>query len=496
MTAATSSLRFWCDMSMECVRRDHTPALSTGDQRGPFLTARAMGMALAALHDAHAIATGRPGLLAIPAPPALAAVGVDRADVAAAAACAQVLRLRYPNQSQQLAPAWVHWLEYFDFGAAGSAAEMAGREFGTLVHQWGVSDPAAAAADRYSPSGAPYTHAAPPSQPSQGFAGAIWGRETTRLLANHVVGFPPPPGRVAPNRVEATQHYRDDFNKVLAKGDINRTPGQPGIRTLAEEVVGIAWGYDGPPELGTPPRLYMQVVLTVLDLIEASNPGQLLPQDELAIIAGTAIAMADAGVDAWFYKYSPAHMMWRPAVGIREAMAGNGDAHPNWVPLGRPDTNGSGQGLTPDFPAYPSGHATFGAAAFQLLRLFLAEKGVATFDANGVDNVRFDFVSDEFNGRNKDPKTMQPRDHLTLGLGSLWQAIVDNSVSRVFLGVHWQFDGITRRNAAGTDDEFGVPPTPRELGRTGGVWLGAQIANQIAPRLGVSAATIAASGVS
>ena len=66
-------------------------------------------------------------------------------------------------------------------------------------------------------------------------------------------------------------------------------------------------------------------------------------------------------------------------------------------------------------------------------------------------------MSDEFNGRNKDPKTMQPRDHLTIGLANLWEAITDNSVSRVYLGVHWQFDGVTKRNAANTDDEFGVP---------------------------------------
>ena len=90
---------------------------------------------------------------------------------------------------------------------------------------------------------------------------------------------------------------------------------------------------------------------------------------------------------------------------------------------------------------------------------------------------------------------MQPREYLTLSLNSLWQAITDNSISRVYLGVHWQFDGITRRNAAGTDDEFGVPASPRALGRTGGVWLGAQIANQVAARLGIPAATIAASGM-
>ncbi|MCY7274804.1 MAG: vanadium-dependent haloperoxidase, partial [Phormidesmis sp. CAN_BIN44] len=283
-----------------------------------------------------------------------------------------------------------------------------------------------------------------------------------------------------------------------------------------EEVIGIAWGYDGPPELGTPPRLYMQVVLTVLDAIkarmnspvdelrtlltkykalEARISNQLTPVEELEIVAAVGIAMADAGIDAWHYKYEPTHMMWRPAVGIREAVVGNGVADPNWLSLGRPDTNGSRTGLTPDFPAYPSGHATFGAAAFQLLRLFLVEKGVATFDENGTDRVPFDFVSDEFNGRNKDPRTMQPRERIMLPYTSLWEAIIDNSVSRVYLGVHWQFDGVTTRNSEGTDDDFGIPSSPSVLGKAGGVWLGAQIANQIALKLGVTLATINASKI-
>ncbi|MGY3428338.1 hypothetical protein ACVWZW_008842 [Bradyrhizobium sp. F1.13.4] len=235
-------------------------------------------------------------------------------------------------------------------------------------------------------------------------------------------------------------------------------------------------------------------MLTALDAIEARTPGKLNLADELTIVGGAAIAMADAGIDAWHYKYADTHMMWRPAVGIQKAVAGNGKAIPGWLPLGRPDTNGSGIGLTPDFPAYPSGHATFGAAAFQLLRLFLVEKGVTSFNQHGVDKFAFDFVSDEYNGRNIDPRTMLPRDHLTLSHDSLWRAITDNSVSRVYLGVHWQFDGITKRNPANTADEFGIP-TPVHLGHTGGVWLGAQIANQIAPRLGISQATIAASKI-
>ncbi len=493
MTAATPKLRFWIDMALECVRRDHTVALSPGDQKGPFLTARALGMALAALNDAHAYASSRPPLLtplqSSPATKGLA--GVD-ADVAGAAACAQVLRLRYPNQANLLEPAWLHWLEYFGLGASGSAAEISGRAFGTAVHKFGSADVANAAVDQYTPTGAPYTHIAPPSEPMQHYQGAKWGNSTP-LLATRIADFPPPPGRVSESVVNPTQHFADDFAKVAIKGDINRPIRQPDVRTLQQEVIGIAWGYDGPPEIGTPPRLYLQVVLTVLDAIEARTSSQLTSIDELEIVAGVAIAMADAAIDVWFYKYAPTHMMWRPAVGIRNAEAGNGVADPNWIPLGRPDTNGSKTGLTPDFPAYPSGHATFGAAAFQLLRLLLTEKGVATFDADGVDDVPFDFVSDEFNGRNKDPMTLQPREHLTLAHTSLWQAIIDNSLSRVYLGVHWQFDGVTTRNSAGTDDEFGVPSSPSALGKIGGVWLGSQIANQLAPKLGVTQATIDAS---
>ncbi len=490
MTAATAKFRFWIDMTLECVRRDHTTG--PGDQTGPFRTARALGMALAALNDANSYASGRVPLLAVPASPGLAGLSGNRIDVATGAACAQVLRLRYPNQANLLEPAWLNWLEYYGFGSTGSPTEVAGRAFGTAVHNLGSADVTNAAAGQYTPTGDPYTHIHPPTQPMQGYAGADWGMSTP-LLAKRVTGFPPPPGRISATVVNPTPHFAADFAKTYAKGDINSGPAMPGSRTLQEEIVGVAWGYDGPAELGTPPRLYMQVVLNILDSIEARTATKLNAIEELAIIAGIGIAMADAAIDAWHYKYAPTHMMWRPAVGVRRAQPGNGIADPNFLPFGRPDTNGTGLGLTPDFPAYPSGHATFGAAAFQLLRLYLKEKGVTTFDANGVDKLHFDFVSDEYNGRNKDPRTMQPREHLTLGVDSLWKAITDNSVSRVYLGVHWQFDGITKRNAAGTDDEFGIPATPSELGKTGGVWLGAQIANQIAPKLGVSATTIAAS---
>jgi vanadium chloroperoxidase len=498
MTSCGTKSRYWVDMCLECVRRDHTTQL--GDQLGPVLSARALGLALAALHDIKAAKAGRPLLLTTAVPNTLLTLlsSDEMIDMAAAAACHQVLQLRYPNQGNMLGNAWDNWIDFHQLSTPGNPVELAARKYGREVHLLGQDD-AENAVSSYTDNSSPYRHRAPEAEPNQRASGSNWGQSTrlvtTALPSTGAGSFPPPPGRMDARTLTPTTHYLKDFNKVVSKGEINRTPSNPASRTLKEEVIGIAWGYDGPSELGTPPRLYLQVVLSVLDSVQERNPGQLSELEELTITAAVAVAMADAGIDAWFYKYSPNHMMWRPAVGIPNAVAGNGAAIPTWRPLGRPDTNGKGQGLTPNFPAYPSGHATFGSAAFQLLRLFLAEKGVSSFNSDGVDTVRFEFISDEFNGRNKDPRTQMPREVITLEYESLWEAIKDNSISRVFLGVHWEFDGITKRNAANTKDEFGIPDSPTQLGHTGGVWLGGQIANQVASKIGISNATIEASGM-
>ena len=61
-----------------------------------------------------------------------------------------------------------------------------------------------------------------------------------------------------------------------------------------------------------------------------------------------------------------------------------------WQPLGAPASFG-GTNFTPPFPAYTSGHATFGGALFQTLRRFY-----------GRDDIAFVFTSDEFNGVTRD----------------------------------------------------------------------------------------------
>ena len=156
-------------------------------------------------------------------------------------------------------------------------------------------------------------------------------------------------------------------------------------------------------------------------------------------------------------------------------MPGDGNAQtiedPMWAPLGAPQTNHLGVfNRTPNFPAYPSGHATFGTTCFELVRRFFAEKqGVNSEDVTLGDSLGFDLVSDEFDGKNKDPDGM-PRTPL-MRQYTLNGAIKDNVLSRVFLGVHWRFDGAEFSNGS-----------INYASKVGGAGAGFQIAKDIFPK--------------
>jgi hypothetical protein len=279
--------------------------------------------------------------------------------------------------------------------------------------------------------------------------------------------------------------YRDALREVRGRGIapelMGTLPNHLKGRTVDQTLIGIFWAYDGAAEVGTPPRLYNQIVRRIA--IARNNS----VADNARLFAFVNVAMADAGILAWDQKYL--HEFWRPVVGIREhdksmgpaaAQANNdisNDCDTQWLPLGAPRTNRLGKNFTPPFPAYPSGHATFGAAAFHITRLFYNEGGRFSDQTLAPDTLfnGLDFISDEFNGISTDNKgAVRPR-HLRDFPGGLWQMIEENGRSRVYLGVHWVFDAFAV-NDENTPDLY---RTDAEGKFFGGVPLGLQIAEDI-----------------
>ena len=224
--------------------------------------------------------------------------------------------------------------------------------------------------------------------------------------------------------------YTESYNEANSLGgDGINTPTQ---RTPEQTFIGTYWAYDATPSLCAPPRLYNQIAVQIADQRHTRQPVEFA-----RLLALVNVAMAEAGMTAWDSKY---HLdFWRPITGIRESDPGTGptglgDGNPNTIgdpsfhPLGAPASNLMGPNFTPPFPAYPSGHATFGGALFQTLRRFY-----------GTDHIGFTFVSDEFNGVTRDNQG-NVRPYIPRSFSRLSQAEEENGQSRIYLGIHWSFD--------------------------------------------------------
>ena len=452
---------YWNETALEANRKSHTNGFK--EQAGPPRSSRALAIVHLAMYDALAGISKSPGTL----PPYLPGLPIPAAgaglEAAVAAAAFDTLAFLFPTE-----------VPYFNTRLAAAVIPAAGKAAGTA---FGKAVAAAILADRAGdPSSSdvgyvPPVHAAAHQRDPdnvQGFHAPFYGAMSKcfAVSARHGLSAPPLPGDA-----DYSAALKEVRGKGIAPELMGTVPNAYPKRNNNQTLIGTYWGYDGSKDLGTPPRLYNQIVREIA-IARGNSTAQ-----NARLFALVNVAMADAAILAWDQKYF--HNLWRPVVGIRQhdpslgplAIPGNvvdNDCDAGWLPLGAPKTNEPGtKNFTPPFPAYPSGHATFGAAAFHITRLFYGVPKGNTDADNLFDGMSF--ISDELNGINTDNRgTVRPR-HVRNFPGGLWQMIEENGRSRVYLGVHWVFDAF----AVDGNNEMDLTRN------VGGVALGLKIAEDI-----------------
>ncbi len=453
---------YWNSTALEANKVSHSNG--AGQQTGPTLSARALAIVHLAMYDAFAGITKNPAILppylsGLPVPPAGAGL-----EAAVAAAAYDTLFSLFPIQK----PFFDAQLAAAPIPAPGKATGTAfGKQVALAILADRQNDPSASDAGYMAPVHAA-AHAKDPDNPGQPFHAPFYGAMSKLFAvgARHGLDIPPMPGD--PAYLSALKEVR---GKGIAPELMGTVPNGYPKRSVNETVIGVYWGYDGAKDLGTPPRLYNQIVREVA-MARGNTPAQ-----NARLFALVNTAMADAAILAWDQKYF--HNLWRPVVGIRQHDSSMGplgtgnnvidqDSDPGWLPLGAPNSNQTdAKNVTPPFPAYPSGHATFGAAAFHITRLFYGVPKGNTDSDNLFDGLTF--VSDELNGVTTDHRgAIRPR-HVRSFPGGLWQMIEENGRSRVDLGVHWVFDAF----AVDAGNQFDITKN------IGGVPLGLKIAEDI-----------------
>lgn len=495
----TNPILYWNFAALEANRTSHTNA-SDPQTLGPVLSARALAIVHLAMMDAYAKVTGDFEPYLSDHPDASADTDFNAAIAGAAHTALSTL---HPSQkaffNRQLTNAGIagpHASESLEYGRQIALKILDDRKDDPIKPE----DIFIPADGKYISSPARGHHHPDPDNASQGFYAPFYGKKANLFATKKRYELAPPPQPGTPAYQAAAQDvYEKGIKPELAGTLLNGARR----RTPVETLIGLYWAYDGAFEIGTPPRQYNQIIVQV-----ATARG--LGTGECArLLALVNVAMADAGTLAWQEKYR--HDFWRPVVALREhdeSMGPGGKpmgrpgltkpTDPAWLPLGSPRTNATAlKNFTPNFPAYPSGHATFGAAAFHMARLFFSDGALAgNYDDDGL-LADLSFVSDELNGLSRDvtpvadvPGTMRPR-HVRTFPGGFWDMILENGRSRVFLGVHWQFDAFLIAggpDAAGDGDEIDNPTggepvihacDTEEPQNVGGVPLGLCIAEDI-----------------
>ncbi len=477
---------YWNEVALEANKSSHTTGKDAAIVNGPTMSSRALAMVHLAMYDAYKGAMASGSTTLTPYLGHSAAIVSSSETAAIGAAALEVLSKLYPSQSNFFKS------KSKDFKPLGTDIQIEeGEKYGKIIAtnllEYRMAD-IGASSESYTALETHGSHRQDPWDNKQGYHGSAYGKNSLFVTsARYGISTPPPASKT-------NAAYMRAYRQVRGLGIIPEQAGMlpPGAlkRTTDQTLAGIFWAYDGAKELGTPPRLYNQIIRE----LAMANGNSLEKNLELFTLIN--VAMGDAGILAWEQKYK--YNYWRPVVGLREHDLSTGpsakpdheidtECDPLWLPLGAPNSNRDGSNnATPSFPAYPSGHATFGAATFRIAELFFNREGV---DLNALFN-KISFVSEEFDGKTKDNRGIIRPKHARK-FTSFDDMIIENGLSRVYLGVHWSFDAFevaadaTKSSSAGgkniTNSEVDLtfdPANPSAVG-LGGVPLGLAIAEDI-----------------
>jgi hypothetical protein len=231
-----------------------------------------------------------------------------------------------------------------------------------------------------------------------------WGLVKPFALTSGYQFRPPTPGRYSGYpQLLASDAYKAQVEAVRLAGAAEPTERTPRInRTQDQEAAAWFWANDVDGTYKPPGQLLQATrdIATEFGLDTYQNA---------RLFALVSLALADAGIAVRDVKFQTPIDLWRPVSAIRE-----GGLDDKWKPLLK---NTAGVNVNPCFPAWASGHATFGAAWAGIMKRYF------------TDGVAFDMTTDE-------PRSPVKTRHFD----SFSDAAREDAYSRVWLGVHYPWD--------------------------------------------------------
>jgi PAP2 superfamily len=374
----------WNNAALNAIRANKTP---------PPVASRALAILHTSIYDAvNGISRTHESYYVQSAVPASASK-----EAAASAAAHEALVALYPSMSATFDGLHSSILAAVPDGPQKRSGIAWGESVAEKIIAWRAADGSDAIVSPPSGSGPGFWQPTPPA-----FAAYLlpqWAFVTPWAMGSSSQYRPPTPLTLD------SAKWAADYNEVKALG-----AKVGSSRTADQDQIALFWADGAGTE--TPPGHWNHIAQFV-----GAAQGNSLEQNA-RLFALLNIAMADAAICAWDAKYF--YDFWRPVTAIR-----NGDLDGN--PATDPDLTWSSFIITPPFPDYVSGHATFSGAASTVLALFY-----------GSDDIAFTTGSDFLPG-------------VVRNFASFSAAAAEAALSRLYGGIHFR-----SANEAGLTGGIGI----------------------------------------